>query len=39
MHNIRTKKIEIILTEDKLKVGEFYRLKSIKQIEIDGSGR
>jgi hypothetical protein len=39
MHNPRTKQIEIILTEEKLQVGEFYRLKSIKQIEIDESGR
>jgi len=35
LHNPRTKKVEVIITEDKLEVGKFYRLKSIKQIYLD----
>jgi len=35
MHNPRTNKMEIILTEQKLEIGNWYRLKSIKQVEID----
>ena len=35
LHNPKNGKIEVILTKDKLKVGAFYRLKSIKQVEIE----
>lgn len=35
LHNPKNKKVEVIITEDKLEVGKFYRLKSIKQIYLD----
>ena len=35
MHNPKTNKMEVILTEQKLEIGNWYRLKSIKQVEID----
>ena len=35
LHNPKTKEIEIIVTKDKLKIGEWYRLKNINIIEID----
>lgn len=35
LHNPKNKKVEIIITEQKLEVGKFYRLKSIKTINLD----
>lgn len=35
LHNPKLKKMEIILTEDSLEIGKWYRLKSIKTIQID----
>lgn len=35
LHSPKNGKIEIIVTEDKLQVGEWYRLKQIDIIEID----
>ncbi len=35
LHNPKTKKAEVILTNEKLEVGEFYNIKRIKQINIE----
>ena len=35
LHNPKKKKVEIILTKDKLEVGKWYHLKQIDIIEID----
>ena len=35
LHNPKKKKVEIIITEDKLQVGKWYHLKQIDIIEID----
>jgi len=35
MHNPKTNDVEIILTEQDLKVGEWYKLNQIKTIEIE----
>jgi len=35
LHNPKTNQVEVIVTEQKLKVGEFYRLKSIKLIDLE----
>lgn len=35
LHNPKKREVKIILTEQKLEVGKFYRLNSIKTIEID----
>jgi len=35
LHNPKTNQVEVIVTEQQLKVGQFYRLKSIKTIDID----
>jgi len=34
LHNPKTKKAEIILTEQKLEIGQFYNIKRIKTIDI-----
>ena len=35
LHNPKTKKAEVILTNEKLEVGEFYNIKRIKQINLE----
>ena len=35
MHNPKSNKVEVILTKEKLEVGKFYRLKSIKQVKVE----
>ena len=35
LHNPKTKKAEVILTNENLEVGEFYNIKRIKQINIE----
>ena len=35
LHNPKTKKVKVIITKDKLEVGKFYRLNSIKIINLD----
>ncbi len=35
LQNTRSKKVEVIVTKDVLNVGKSYRLKSIKQIDIN----
>ena len=35
LHNSKKKKVEIIITKDKLQVGKWYRLNQIDIIEID----
>jgi len=35
LHNPKTNKVEVIITEQKLVIGEFYWLKSIKTIDDD----
>jgi len=35
MHNPKTKDAEIIITEDSLEIGKFYRLNSINKIDIE----
>lgn len=35
LQNPKTKRVEVIVTEQKLEVGKFYRLKSIKQINLE----
>ena len=35
LHNPRSHQVEVIITEDKLKVGSFYRLKDIDIITLD----
>jgi len=35
LHNLGTNDVKLIITEDKLKVGEFYRLKDINIIATD----
>ena len=35
LHNPKTKKAEVILTKEKLEVGEFYNIKRIKQINLE----
>ena len=35
LHNPKTNQVEVIVTEQKLEVGKFYRLNSIKTIDID----
>lgn len=35
LHNPKNKKVEIIITEQKLEVGKFYRLRTIKTIDIE----
>lgn len=35
LQNPRNKKVEVVLTKEKLVVGKFYRLKSIKQYDLE----
>jgi len=35
LHNPRSNEVEVVITEDKLKVGEFYKLKDIDIITLD----
>ncbi len=35
LHNSKKNKVEIIVTEQKLEVGKFYRLKSIDVIDLE----
>jgi hypothetical protein len=35
LHNPKNKKVEIIITEQKLEVGKFYRLRTIKTIDLE----
>jgi len=35
LQNPKTKKIEVILTKEKLEVGKFYNIKRIKQINLE----
>ena len=35
LHNPKNGKVEVIVTKDKLNVGQFYRLKSINKIELE----
>lgn len=35
LQNPKTKKAEVILTKEKLEVGEFYNIKRIKQINLE----
>jgi len=38
LHNPKRNKMEMVLTQDSLVVGKWYRLKSIKQYEINEDG-
>lgn len=35
MHNPKNNKVEVILTKEKLEIGKYYRLKSIKQVKVE----
>ncbi len=35
LHNIKTKKVNVLLTKEKLEVGKLYNLKNIEKMDIE----